>query len=124
MADILVIDDEPLVRKTVRITLERGGHTIVEADNGLAGIRECGRHTFDLVISDILMPGKEGIETIQELRANYPTLKILAMSGGGRVANVDFLTIAMKLGANAMLRKPFDPHELLEKVNMLCGQNR
>lgn len=124
MADILVIDDEPLVRKTVRITLERGGHTVVEADDGLAGVRECGNRAFYLVISDILMPGKEGIETIQELRAKYPALKILAMSGGGRMANADFLTLAMKLGADDTLKKPFDPQELIEKVNALCGRGR
>lgn len=122
MADILVIDDEPLVRKTVRLTLARDGHAVVEADNGVAGLRECRTRAFDLVISDILMPGKEGIETIQELRATYPALKILAMSGGGRTANADFLTIAGKLGANDTLRKPFDPDVLRDKVTRLCGR--
>lgn len=123
MADILVIDDEPLVRKTVRMTLERDGHAIAEAENGVAGLRRCAEQAFDLVISDILMPGKEGIETIRELRAAYPALRILAMSGGGRTAHADFLTIASKLGANETLKKPFEPALLLEKVRRLCGSD-
>lgn len=122
MAVMLVIDDEPLVRKTVRITLERAGHAVVEAENGTAGIRECEKQDFDLVICDILMPEKEGIETIRELRARHPGLKILAVSGGGRISNIGFLEFATELGASDSLSKPFDPQDLLAKVDALCAR--
>jgi DNA-binding response OmpR family regulator len=122
MANVLVIDDEPLVRKAMRVTLERAGHTVVEAADGAAGIRECQRCQFAVVICDILMPGKEGIETIRELRAAHPALKILAVSGGGRLSNIGFLEIATELGASDSLSKPFDPGDLLAKVNALCGR--
>lgn len=122
MAVMLVIDDEPLVRKTVRITLERAGHLVVEAENGAAGIRECRSQHFDLVICDILMPEKEGIETIRELRAGHPDMKILAVSGGGRISNIGFLEIATQLGATDSLSKPFDPQDLIAKVDALCGK--
>lgn len=121
MATILVIDDEPLVRRTVRMTLERAGHTVIEANNGREGEQKFAMQPVDLVITDILMPDQEGIETIRHLRRNNPGLKILAMSGGGRTGNQEFLAIAQKFGAAATIPKPFNSAQLIQVVDQLCG---
>lgn len=121
MAKILVIDDEPLVLKTVRLVLELAGHDIQEASNGRIGMETLATQKFDLVITDILMPDQEGLETISGLRRDDGAIKILAMSGGGRTGNHDFLHIARKLGANATIKKPFDPDMLVAQVAELCG---
>lgn len=124
MANILLIDDESSVRKTIRVILEAQGHHVAEAENGREGLRLCVEHIFDLVISDIIMPEKEGIETIVELRSAHPDLRILAISGGGRIQMGDFLKMAASLGANDTLPKPFLPEQLIEKVNALCSTER
>jgi len=120
MARILVIDDDALVRTTISVILERAGHEIVLAPDGQVGVLEYGRSAFDLVITDILMPEQEGIETIVALRKANPDVKILAISGGGRAGNQDYLLIAEKFGANASLQKPFDPDDLVARVEALC----
>lgn len=119
MARILVIDDEDMVRTTVRLILEKNGHQVIEAKNGNDGLRVAGGAKPDLVITDIIMPEKEGLETIMEMKALVPTARIVAMSGGGRARNLDFLTVAKKLGADQALRKPFTSAQLLETVNLL-----
>ena len=116
MLRVLVIDDEAMVRKIVRKMLERSGHTVVEAENGKLGIEQLKSATFDLVITDIIMPEMEGVETVIALKKDFPKVAIIAMSGGGRGANYDFLDAARKLGAAKALRKPFTRHELLEAV--------
>lgn len=121
MARILVIDDEPLVRKTVRLALERVGHQVDEATNGREGEQRLAAQPVDLVITDILMPDQEGIETIRNLQRTNPQLKILAMSGGGRTQNQEFLEIAKKFGAAATMAKPFDVTELARVVGHLCN---
>lgn len=117
MARILIIDDEELVRMTVSQMLERNGHTISEAADGQKGLATLRENPVDLVITDILMPNKEGMETIAEMRQIYPDLKIIAMSGGGRIRNTDFLNVAEKLGADAVLSKPFRSQELRDTVD-------
>jgi CheY-like chemotaxis protein len=116
MANILVIDDEPGVRTLVRDTLELMGHTVEEAANGIAGVQKFEEAPFDLVITDIIMPDQEGIETIQRLHQLNPKQKIIAMSGGGRTKTVEFLQIAQKLGADQILKKPFGPSVLRDAV--------
>jgi DNA-binding response OmpR family regulator len=120
MAFVLVIDDEPLVRKTVRRMLERSGHLVVEACDGREGERIFAAQPIDLVITDVLMPEQEGIETIRNLRRTDPSVRILAMSGGGRTKNQEFLELARKLGATATIAKPFDLAELTRTVDRLC----
>lgn len=116
MANILVIDDEAGVRELLRDTLEPLGHTIVEASNGLMGVEAFKQAQFELVITDIIMPDQEGIETIQKIRQLRPDQKIIAMSGGGRTKTVEFLQIASKLGATGVLKKPFAPSVLRDVV--------
>ena len=116
MARILVIDDEELVRFTLKQALQKAGHEVVEAADGNDGITFIKRSRFDLIITDIIMPEKEGIETIVELRRDDPDLKIIAISGGGRTGNTDYLELAQKLGAQQVLQKPFARQELLDAV--------
>lgn len=115
MAKILVIDDEPALRTMLRDALEPE-HTIVEAGNGIEGVKAFTAEPFDLVITDIIMPDQEGIETIVEIRKLQPTQKIIAMSGGGRTRTIEFLKIAEKLGADKILKKPFGPGVVRDAV--------
>ena len=116
MANILVIDDEAGVREMMRDTLEELGHTVVEASNGVLGMQKYGEAPFDLVITDIIMPDQEGIETIQQIRKIRSDQKIIAMSGGGRTKTVEFLQIAQSLGAQRVLKKPFGPSVIRDAV--------
>jgi DNA-binding NtrC family response regulator len=115
---VLLIDDESMVRKIVRKMLERSGHEVTEAENGRFGLEQLKRGSFDLVITDIIMPEVEGIELVVTVSQQYPSTKTIAMSGGGRTGNVDFLDVAAKLGASAALQKPFTHAELLRAIDL------
>lgn len=119
---ILIIDDEAGVRDSVRQILETAGHRVNDAANGVAGLQRFKADRPDLVITDIIMPDMEGIETIRAIRALAPDCPVLAMSGGGRLGNVDFLSVAGRLGADDTLQKPFEIDELLGKVAALLGR--
>ena len=112
----LELEDEQLVAETIEVVLMKAGHTVTLAPNGEAGVAKFQAEAADLVITDIIMPKKEGIETIRELRAISPNVPIIAISGGGRTKNFDFLRMAHKLGANDVLRKPFANGELVALV--------
>lgn len=116
MSSILVVDDEPLVRELIRTALEAVGHTVDEAENGLIALECLDRRSFDLVITDIMMPEKEGIETMREIRKRCPNTRILAISGGGRAGGTAYLSLASKLGADEVLGKPFRTAQLLDVV--------
>ncbi len=122
MARILVIDDEDAIRLVLREALEYAGHEVVEAEDGVAGVEQYHVRRADLVILDILMPRKNGLETIQELREADPAVKIIAISGGVRGGNVDNLAVAKTLGAQRTLAKPFRLHEMLEIVATMLHQ--
>jgi DNA-binding response OmpR family regulator len=122
MKIILVIDDDQDVRSCIRNILEHSGYSVLEAENGKVGIDICRHNPVDLVIVDLFMPEKEGIETIIELRKEYADLKILAISGGIPGYGPDhFLHIAQKLGADGTLDKPFNMQQLLSKVENLLS---
>jgi CheY-like chemotaxis protein len=114
---ILVIDDDDQIRELIREVLERVGHTVFEADNGDSGIKMVGAETVDVVVTDIIMPDKDGLETITELRKSHPEIKIIAISGGGRRVNRDYLPTAQAFGADRVLYKPFRPQEVVQAVN-------
>jgi CheY-like chemotaxis protein len=116
MARILVIDDEELIRETIRMKLEQSGHEVIEAGNGVEGLLALEQHAVDLVVTDIIMPEQEGIETIRRIRDRDPNVGIIAISGGGRTRNFGFLEFAKKLGANCALSKPFTGTQLLALV--------
>lgn len=117
MARVLVIDDEADIRRLLAAGLGSDGHTVFEAADGVEGVALLGLHPVDVVITDILMPNKEGIETIIELRKTRPGLKIVAMSGGGIMSGSDALRVARSLGAHATLRKPFRIADLRRVVS-------
>ena len=117
MATILVIDDNAEIREVIREILEDEGHQVVEADGGITGLQAFERSGFDLVITDIIMQGKEGLETIQTIRQRSPAQRILAISGGGRAGKDDYLAVAAVMGATATLAKPFKPTALVKAVN-------
>jgi CheY-like chemotaxis protein len=112
---ILIIDDEPALRMLVRRMLESAGHDVVEAEHGRAGVELYEKQAFDVVVTDIIMPESEGLETVRRLRGIAPGLRIVAISGGGRGA-ADYLGMASAFGANATLPKPFRREELLACV--------
>ncbi len=117
---VLVIDDDPQMRATVRRMLTSSGHAVIEASDGCEGLAAFQSHAPDVVITDIMMPGKEGLETIIELRATGHA-KILAISGSWAGGDADFLQMAKKLGADLVLQKPFRAAELQEAVNVLTA---
>ena len=116
---ILIIDDDELVRDTLRRALEGADFEVVEAANGDEGIRSYEAEPIDVVVTDLVMPEKEGIETIIELRRRDPEVKIVAISGASRIAGYEYLNVATKFGADRVLPKPFRPKALLEAVRDL-----
>jgi CheY-like chemotaxis protein len=116
MQKILVIDDNVVVRNTIIQLLESDGYQVVGAADGRRGLLAFRQAQPDLVITDIIMPEKEGIETIRDIRGECPDAKIIAISGGGRIGNTDFLRIARQLGACDVVAKPLDPDHFLDVV--------
>ena len=119
MANILLVDDEEQLRSILRIVLESAGHDVEEAGNGKEAVESYRSRPADLLVTDIVMPEKEGIETIIQLRESYPEVKVIAMSGGGRTGDQNYLELAKKLGANQVLAKPFSNSEFLNAVNLV-----
>lgn len=119
MARILLIDDEDMVRAMLRQMLERSGYDVMDAPNGRVGVRLYRAAPADIVITDIFMDDQEGLETITELRHDFPNVKIIAISGGNRLDNFDGLSIARKLGAQRTFTKPFNRDVILEAIREL-----
>ena len=115
------MDDNEGFRKPLCQTLERAGYEVLSAADGAAALRLFRQQPVDLVITDIIMPEKEGLETIMELRRIKPELKIIAISGGGRIGAEDYLPLAEHLGAARTLAKPFSSAEIIEAVSGLLG---
>lgn len=121
MGRVLIVEDDSAVRKLLRTILERAGHEILDARNGKEALKIYKTNPADLIITNILMPEKEGLETIQELRREYPDVKIIAISGGGQVGPADYLEIARRFGATRTFSKPFDRKALLKAVDELLS---
>ncbi len=122
MGRILVIDDDPAMRGSMRRILERDGHDVREAGDGAEGLRLFRAEPADVVVTDVLMPGKEGMETIVELREEAPDVRILVVSGGGTMLGESTLSDAQALGADASLAKPFTVDQLRSAVAVLLTQ--
>jgi two-component system, chemotaxis family, chemotaxis protein CheY len=116
MSSVLVIDDDPAICLIVQQVLQRRGFEVSTAGDGQSGLSRFAELNPDLVIVDILMPGKEGIATILEMREAQPDARILAMTGGGSFAAGEVLRIAELVGADNSLKKPFAPTELIATV--------
>ncbi|MCD4737057.1 MAG: response regulator [Bacteroidales bacterium] len=116
MKQILIIDDEPQIRSLLTKMLKREGFNVIVASDGKEGMRLFNKEPADLVITDIIMPEKEGIEIIQELRKDHPTLPIIAISGGGRNSSDSYLKIAKIFGANEIFEKPVEKQKLINAI--------
>ena len=111
---VVIADDDSLLRETFRISLEARGYNVLLAEDGNHALKTVESNAVDAVLLDILMPRKEGLETLIELKQRFPGLKVFAMSGGGLYGCADFLTVARKFGADAVLRKPFPIQAVVE----------
>jgi DNA-binding response OmpR family regulator len=116
MARLLIIDDDDLLRGVLAKALGHAGHAVIEAADGQQGIDLFRSTSIDLVITDLIMPVQEGVETILKLRREKPGLPIVAISGGVTNSRV-YLNIAAKIGATRILPKPFTPRELLQVID-------
>ena len=119
---ILVIDDDDLVRATLVAVLDRADVEVTEASDGGVGMRLFKESPHDLVISDILMPNREGIETIRDLRRAQQEVKIIAISGGGNIDKMQLLDLAQKFGADHVLPKPFTPKQVLDTLEEVLAE--
>ncbi|HEU5321813.1 MAG TPA: response regulator [Methylomirabilota bacterium] len=122
MARILVIDDEGEIRAILQDTLEAAGYEVRVAGDGNEGLAIQQEWAADLVITDIFMPDKEGIETIIELQERYPGTRIIAMSGGGALRTLDYLSSAEHFGAIRTISKPFDCEALIATVRDILAR--
>lgn len=125
MARILVIDDDAAVRTAVRVALERVGHEVIDAANGAAGLRAFAGSNIALVITDVLMPERDGVEVVLQLRSQRPSLPVLAISGGGdtHLDKAHLLDTISLLGATRVLGKPFSIRELQDIVSELLASS-
>ena len=123
MASILLVDDDDQFRRMFSRILVRADHQVVEACEGQEALDIYGKQPTDLVITDLVMPGKEGLEMIVEFQQLYPEAKIIAISGGGRVGPQDYLRMAKAFGAKRVLTKPFLRDEMLEAIDQVLNES-
>ena len=120
---ILVIDDDEQMRVLLQQAMQWAGFEVVAAENGRKGQQLFEEQPADLIITDLIMPEQEGLETIRILKQGYPAVKIIAISGGGRIGPEAYLPAAMELGADRIFTKPFDVKELISAVQELLGND-
>jgi CheY-like chemotaxis protein len=129
MVSILIIDDEPDVRDSVAKVLDRAGYEVVTAESAESGLGILDTRTVDVIITDIIMPGTDGVQAIRKIRETHPHVKILAISGGGNfgiedykpdaITTTAYLQAATEAGADAFLTKPFQRQGLTDAVSNL-----
>jgi len=123
MARIIVIDDEEDLRSLLRLLLESEGHEVDEAENGAQGLAALAKQSYDLVITDVLMPEEDGIAVAKQAPKLQPNAKVLAISGGGAVLPTNWSLKVMKMfGVNAALHKPFEEDEFIRVVDELLAE--
>jgi DNA-binding response OmpR family regulator len=121
MSLILLIDDDQPLRRALRIFLEKSGHTVTEADDGLEGLKLFKAQPADLVITDLMMPEMDGLEMILALRKESSVVPIVAVSGGWRGDTDNYLRMARRFGAIKVFDKPFEFHVLAAEIETLLG---
>jgi DNA-binding response OmpR family regulator len=119
MTRILIIEDDDQTREMLAQAFVRKGYEVEQAVNGAEGYRKAIKTSPEVLVTDILMPEKDGLETIRDLRKRMPDTRIIAVSGGGHSVKLDYLPAAKLMGADLILYKPVDPIDLLEKVEQL-----
>jgi len=120
---ILVIDDDEQMLVLLQQAMQWAGFEVMAAENGRKGQQLFEEQPADLIITDLIMPEQEGLETIRILKQGYPTVKIIAISGGGRIGPEAYLPAAMELGADRIFAKPFDVKDLIAAVQELLGND-
>jgi len=118
---ILIIDDDAAVSRTLSLILTRAGYHVSTAAGGRRGLELLANGGIDLVVTDIIMPELDGIEAIRRIRADYPGLRIIAMSGGGQIDKAEFLHMAQVLGADRVIEKPVRSERLVELVTAVMA---
>lgn len=119
MAAILIVDDDELMRKMIGKSLVRTGYEIAEASNGKEALECLSKQIFDLIVIDIVMPEKGGIETIMDIHRMYPLIKRIAISGKVKTSNDSIQELAKQFNVDAVFAKPFEIFDLLEKIESL-----
>jgi CheY-like chemotaxis protein len=131
MQSILVVDDEPDVRDSVKYVLDRAGYSVRTVESATDALADLARYPTDLVITDIIMPQINGVEAIESIRKAFPSVRIIAISGGGNfgvteyhptaITTAAYLASAEKAGAHLVLTKPFESVELIRSVEQVLG---
>jgi len=119
MFHVLVVDDDENIAGMLRQTFEQAGYKAATAYDGQQALKELARQGFDLVVADIIMPGRDGLEIIQEMKKRFPETKIIAMTGGGVMREDVLLKMAQKFGAQKTFLKPFYPAEIVNAAREL-----
>ena len=122
MAVVLIIDDDEMIVESLSILLQNEGYDVLSSSNGKNGLKLLGKNRIDVVITDIIMPDKDGIETIREIKKTYRNTKIIAMSGGGKIAAKEYLTFVKQLGVRHTLSKPFEKEQILSALEAVLRE--
>ncbi|MEX0299127.1 MAG: response regulator [Kordiimonas sp.] len=119
MARVLVIEDDELARESVTLMLEESGHEVAMADDGDVGLKMFSEEPYDLVVTDLIMPEVNGMDVLSQIKQEHPDTRVIVISGGGRLTPISYLDVAMKLGADDVLTKPFTAFELTSSAAMV-----
>jgi CheY-like chemotaxis protein len=121
MAGILIVEDENDLREMLKVSLVRRKFTVLESENGKDAITHFKPSVTDLVITDLIMPEEDGLKVIMRLRELKPSIKVIAISGGGKAGPASYLNLAKALGADAVYSKPFSVNEMIKKIEELLA---
>jgi CheY-like chemotaxis protein len=119
MPGVLIVEDDKELREMLKMSLLRRNFTVLEAENGKAAITHFKPLITDLVVTDLIMPEEDGLKVVIKLRELKPSIKIIAISGGGKVGPGSYLNLAKALGADAIYSKPFSINDLIAKIEQL-----
>ena len=122
MANILIADDEEMIRHTLRISLEKKDHSVSEASNGNEVMSVLSREQIDLLILDLIMPEKDGLETLMDIQPKYPELKVIVMTGAVDTTQSSFANLADQFKIKCVLNKPFDAKQLFRVVRKVLRE--
>ncbi|MGD0754718.1 MAG: response regulator [Bacteroidales bacterium] len=124
MPGVLIVEDDKDVREMLKLSLLRRNFTVLEAENGKAAIAHFKPLITDLVVTDLIMPEEDGLKVVIKLRELKPSIKIIAISGGGKVGPGSYLNLAKALGADAIFSKPFSINDLVAKIEQLLDNEQ
>ncbi len=119
MKKVIIIEDDVVIRESLKEILEMNNYTVLAVDGGMDLMKKINEFIPDILITDIIMPDKDGIEIIIEAKKTYPNIILVAISGGGRIDSESYLNTAKYLGADATLKKPFTHGQLLDLLKNL-----